>query len=123
VQGFATLGYSHCDRREFEFGYQKVAIYANDGGATHMARQRFLGNGWLTKPGDLEDIIHGDLKDVEGDMAVAAEKYGQVAEVLKRSWWSAITNLCLFRCVWHTLKFSAWRLWWGALRVKWRAFP
>ena len=54
VQGFATLGYTRCESREFEFGYQKVAIYANDYTATHMARQHFFRSVWLSKPGCLE---------------------------------------------------------------------
>jgi len=123
VQGFATLGYTSCDRREFEFGYQKVAIYANDGGATHMARQRFFGRGWLSKPGELEDIIHEDLSDIEGAMAATAWQYGQVAQILKRSWWSAVANLCLFRCIWHAFELCLYDLWWRILKVKWKLIP
>ena len=123
VQGFVTLGYARCVRRDFEFGYQKVAIYANDGGATHMARQHFFSNVWLSKPGYLEDIIHEDLRDIEGDMEITAGTYGEVAQVLKRSWWYAITNACVFRCVWHSLKFGFLRMWWHVLKLKWRLKP
>jgi hypothetical protein len=46
-----------------------------------MARQRFFGRGWISKPGELEDIIHRDLSDIEGDMAVNMMTYGQVSQV------------------------------------------
>jgi hypothetical protein len=123
VQGFATLGYTRCDRRDFEFGFQKVAIYANDGGATHMARQRFFSNVWLSKLGDLEDIVHEDLRDIEGEVEITADTYGEVAQVLKRSWWCAITNACVFRCVWHSLKFGVLRIWRHVLKVRLRLKP
>ena len=112
VQGFLTLGYTRCDSRIFELGYQKVAIYANDYGATHMARQHFFSDVWLSKPGSLEDIIHENLRDIEGDMAVTAGTYGEVAQVLKRSWWCAFVNGSLFRCGWHSVKFCLLRVWW-----------
>lgn len=119
VQGFATLGYKPSDSRAFEFGFQKVAIYANEGGATHMARQRFFSRMWLTKPGCMEDILHEDLKDIEGDMAATAGTYGEVAQVLRRSWWSALADACLFRCAWHSVRFYVFRVWWSLLKVKW----
>lgn len=123
VQGFATLGYKPCSRREFEFWYQKVAIYANNYGVTHMARQRFFGRGWISKPGELEDIIHKDLRDIEGDMATAASTYGEVNQILKRSWWCAVRNGCFFRCFWHSLKFTLCRVWWRLLKLKWKRTP
>jgi hypothetical protein len=123
TQRFARLGYEACSDRSFEFGYQKVAIYANDNGATHMARQRFFGRGWISKPGELEDIIHRDLSDIEGDMAVNMMTYGQVSQVLRRSWWRAMTNGCLFRCFWHTAKFALLRVWWCLLKLKWKRTP
>ena len=83
VQGFKLLGYEPCKSRVFEFGYQKNAIYANDEGVTHMARQHFLGRGWLSKPGHLEDILHYELADLEGAMSPSAGQYGRVAQVLK----------------------------------------
>lgn len=111
VQVFSkNFGYKSCDSAAFEFGYQKVTIYANDAGVTHMARQHFLGKGWLSKAGDMEDIIHRYLVDIEGNMSPMACKYGRVTQVLKRSWWSALVRLCLFRCFWNALKFWLYRL-------------
>jgi len=112
VQGFAVLGYRPCESRAFEFGYQKVAIYRSDQGVTHMARQEFFGRGWLSKLGiDGVDIFHEQLEDVAGSMSPMAGQYGMVAQVLKRSWWSALIDLSLFKCIWFALRFRLYRLW------------
>jgi hypothetical protein len=111
IPRFSLLGYepSGLDS-SFALGYQKVAIYANDQGVTHMARQHLLGFGWLSKLGKMEDILHANLEDLEGDMAVAAYGYGKVVMILRRSWWSAIVRLCVFRCIWNALGFWLCRL-------------
>jgi len=114
VTAFAEMfekefGYIVCASKNFEFGYQKVAIFANDSGVTHMARQRFFGRGWLSKAGPWEDIVHRELKDVEGDMSATAYTYGEVAQILKRSWWTALMRLCLFRLMWASVKFWFYR--------------
>ena len=109
VRGFRQLGYEPCEDRGFEFGYQKIAIYANDAGVQHMARQHFWGGGWLTKAGLLEDFLHLQLEDIEGDMWAPAREYGRVAKVLKRSWFVAM-RFGLFREWWEALKFAAYRL-------------
>jgi hypothetical protein len=115
IQAFATIGYKPCTNRDFEFGYQKVAIYAaSDRHVLHMARQHFLGRGWLSKCGDLEDIQHANLDCLEGDLSpflvMLGRTYGQVEQILKRSWWSALINLCLFQCFSHAFKFWFYRL-------------
>jgi hypothetical protein len=114
VDSFAELfekkfGYRRCQSSAFEFGYQKVVIYANALGVTHMARQHFWGLGWLSKLGDEEDILHSQLADVEGDIAPMAQQYGRVAQIMKRSWWAALIRLCLFRSCWASLKFWFYR--------------
>jgi len=103
------FGYRLCGSPSFEFGYQKVAIYENAREATHMARQHFLGWGWLSKLGQEEDIFHPQLTDVAGDVASTAGQYGQVARIMRRSWWAALIRLCLFRCWWAALKFWFYR--------------
>jgi hypothetical protein len=111
VEVFEKLfGYQKCDNANFEFGYQKVAIYENMRGATHMARQDLLGRGWLSKLGQEEDIIHLNVEDVEGDVAATAGQYGVAVQYMKRSWWTALIKLCLFRCLWATLKFRIYRV-------------
>jgi hypothetical protein len=104
VNAFATLGYELCTSEAFEFGYQKVAILANNQGATHMARQQYWGRWWLSKIGPAEDILHKTLRDVEGSMLPEAWQYGRVARVLRRSWWSSVITGCLFRCILHSAK-------------------
>lgn len=78
VDGFTTLGYEPCENSEFEDGFEKVAIYADQNGEpTHMARQLESG-AWTSKLGNLEDIEHQTLGGVEGD------SYGQAVRFLKR---------------------------------------
>lgn len=115
IRAFSALGYRPCDSQDFEFGYQKVAIYASDDRQVlHMARQHLLGRGWLSKLGEMEDISHADLRCIEGDpsqIAVTMKgSYGQVAQILKRTWWAALVNLCLFRCMWASTRFWFYRL-------------
>ena len=91
VEAFGRLGYKECDSREFEVGYQKVAIYATvNRRVKHMARQHFLGKGWLSKLGGLEDILHPQLGDIEGDASPLTTEYGEVVQILKRNWITAI---------------------------------
>lgn len=110
IEAFATMGYEPCGDASFEFGFQKVAIYADaDMTPTHMARQHFFGCGWLSKLGDLEDIFHRELIDVEGDTSPTSQEYGRVVQVLKRSWWTA-ARFGLFRGWWAGFKFWIYRL-------------
>jgi len=74
---FAALGYEKCDNEFLERGYDKVALYANELGPTHVARQ-LANDRWTSKLGRLEDIEHATLKQLEGDM------YGSVTFILRR---------------------------------------
>jgi hypothetical protein len=112
IQGFERVGYAQCATEDFEFGYQKVAIYANQAsGATHMARQSISGDGWLSKPGFLEDIRHATLADIGGNHP---NGYGDVAQILKRSWLTALSHRCGLRCLTAFVKirvlFGVWML-------------
>jgi hypothetical protein len=110
AQAFRKLGYERTDNRGFEFGYQKVAIYAwDEDTTTHMARQHFFGKGWLSKPGMLEDVLHPTLESLESDFPYNVGDYGRVLAVLKRSWWTGLRSLCLFRCAWHAFRFWIYR--------------
>lgn len=121
VEAFERLGYQRCgrDSSQFEFGYQEVAIYAWDADTTtHMARQQFLGSKWLSKPGMYEDIVHETLESIASNPPFRGDDYGVVFEILKRSWWSALKNFCIFRCAWHSAKFLAYRLFWKLLETR-----
>lgn len=98
------LGYEVCADDVFEWGYQKVAIYAlmvNGALETkHMARQHLMGRGWLSKMGPSEDILHSTLSDLNGSI------YGDPHTILRRHWrtafkkglaWPAVIEFCLRR--------------------------
>jgi hypothetical protein len=104
------FGYYACDNPSFELGYQKVAIFANALGVTHMARQHLLGRGWLSKLGSAEDVLHQLATDVEGDYAATANGYGLIAQYMKRSWWAALVRVCLLRCMWASFRFWVYRV-------------
>jgi hypothetical protein len=110
VKAFERLGYRRCDNEEFEVGYQKVAIYAwDEDTTTHMARQHFLGRGWLSKPGQLEDILRFTLDSIGSDPPYRGDDYGRVFQILKRSWPTAFCRFCLFRCGWYAFRFWLYR--------------
>jgi hypothetical protein len=103
IEGFATLGYRPCDKPDYEFGFQKIVIYTQPYMGipcfpSHTARQHIFGTGWLSKLGNLEDILHSVPEDL-------ADGYGRPTQYMKRSWWSALTKRRTFQCAWQTLKF------------------
>lgn len=73
---FKLHGYEVTDNRDHEKGFEKVAIYADVEGASHVARQLQDGN-WSSKLGNLSDIEHAKLD-------VLQDTYGDVVRVLKR---------------------------------------
>lgn len=78
IAAFGIDGFQVCENRNFESDYQKVAIYADNGKPTHMARQLPDGK-WTSKLGDGWDIEHSSLDGVE------SSGYGKVAVILKRT--------------------------------------
>jgi hypothetical protein len=79
VIALKSLDFSVCENVEVEVGYEKVAIYGQDGEYTHVARQLPSGK-WTSKIGGLEDIEHGSLE------ALVGIEYGIVAKILKRKY-------------------------------------
>jgi hypothetical protein len=77
-QLFGRMGYEPCDAPDLEQDFQKVALYGDGNGVLHVARQDDDGS-WLSKMGEAADIVHGDVRMVEGRMI------GKVLRVLKRS--------------------------------------
>jgi hypothetical protein len=75
---FENHGYSICDNRDLEMGYEKVVFYEDENGIPqHFARQ--LENGkWTSKLGDLNDIEHDNLE------CLICPVYGKPQTVLKR---------------------------------------
>ena len=77
VQVFESLGYAVCDNAEPEPGYEKVAVYVQDGEWRHAARQ--IGDGrWTSKIGQFEDITHPSPEDLADDA------YGRVHCMMRR---------------------------------------
>ncbi|MCE2805969.1 MAG: hypothetical protein LW700_12280 [Gemmataceae bacterium] len=73
---FEALGFAKAKNDQPEPGMEKIAIFAQGGKPTHMARQ--LENGrWTSKMGQSEDIEHA-LRDLEGVL------YGEVALFMGR---------------------------------------
>ena len=78
VQAYMLNGYSLCDNDEYEYGFEKVAIFVDAMGIpSHAARQTESG-AWTSKLGEWEDIEHNRLRALEGNL------YGTVARILKR---------------------------------------
>jgi hypothetical protein len=76
IEVFRDRGYEACDSCSLENQYEKVAIYADDLGPTHVARQLPSGM-WTSKCGRLQDITH-TLEGLEGTT------YGSVRVIMKR---------------------------------------
>ena len=76
-QVFETMGYAVCDSGEIEPGYEKIAIYAQNGEWTHAARQLTDG-GWSSKLGPFEDITHPSPESLTGGI------YGNVHCIMRR---------------------------------------
>ena len=70
-------GFQVCDSTTPEEGFEKIAIYGKNGRWTHAARLQSDGL-WTSKLGVFEDIEHGTLESIEGDL------YGVVVQVLRR---------------------------------------
>lgn len=64
IQLFLNAGYEECENAQQEDGFQKVAIYVNQEGPTHAARQLESGR-WTSKLGNLADIEHDTLEALE----------------------------------------------------------
>lgn len=77
MAAFETYGYTECQSLCNEHRYEKIAIYADNGEPTHVARQLFCGK-WTSKLGDTDDICHATLEVLEG------ETYGTVVKCMKR---------------------------------------
>lgn len=95
ILAFKTRGYTPCADGRLELGYQKVAIYADyDRTPLHMARQRFWGS-WVSKLGELEDILHLKLNQVACHGPHPIAYYGDAIQFMKRNLWTAFRiTLC-----------------------------
>jgi hypothetical protein len=75
---FTRIGFSPCDSAEWEAGYEKVALYADDEGVfKHVAKMKDAET-WMSKVGSLDDIEHRTLDVFDSD------RLGTVRQVLRR---------------------------------------
>lgn len=74
IQLYLNKGYEECENGQHEDGFKKVAIYVNQEGPTHAARQLESGR-WTSKLGILVDIEHDTLEALEGEFYGKAEVF------------------------------------------------
>ena len=74
VQAYKSIGYAECVDGTFKSGWEKVALFAQNGIPKHAARQ-IGADLWTSKLGKAEDISHA-LNDVSGP------HYGNVVRYL-----------------------------------------
>jgi hypothetical protein len=80
ISAFEQLKYAVCESDALEPDHEKIALFVDkDGFWTHAAKQAEDGQ-WLSKLGNLEDIVHRTLEAVAGPDPA----YGQVACLMKR---------------------------------------
>jgi hypothetical protein len=77
IKIFELHGYSKCDARDQEPGYERVVIYCRDGRFKHAARQLRSGR-WTSKVGEEQVIEH------ERAEHVVCDDYGTIAQFLRR---------------------------------------
>jgi len=79
IAAFRSLGYANCNDGQFERGIEKIAIFEDALGVTHIAKQPTNRDGlWKSKIGDNADIEH-ELRLLEGP------KYGSVVQYMRRT--------------------------------------
>ena len=70
TRAYERVLFEVCKSREFEAGYDKIAIYTDtDGIVTHAARWWVEDDGWSSKLGAENDICHHSLEAIEGEGA------------------------------------------------------
>jgi len=78
VDAFTTIGYQVCEEGDLEPGYEKIAIYEDNGDGQHATRQLSDGR-WASKLGRNIDIEHQNADSLTG------RDYGTVAVFMRRS--------------------------------------
>jgi hypothetical protein len=116
LSAFEGLGYRRCLSSAYEFGYEKVAIYAihpsfakqpvptdftvlSKWAVTHMARQLSDGS-WTTKAGGAEDFTHFTLDAIE---VYGPDGYGCPVLYMKRH---LILGCCVRPAMWAYWKIT-----------------
>jgi hypothetical protein len=79
IEVYRRYGFEPCDDSQMELGFDKLAIYATDGGVVYQHAARLHSDGqWWSKIGPDDDILHPTLEALE------CEQYGQVVKFMRR---------------------------------------
>jgi len=115
VAAFHGLGYMRCRNSRVEFGFEKVALYADGKSPKHMARQLRDGT-WTSKCGGAEDITHFTLDALESYGPHPKGHYGCPVLYMKRfvaiSWLVRLlqwTEWKVESSVWNRLGELVWK--------------
>ncbi len=76
IDFFSNMGYVICFSEIYEENYDKVVVYGDSEGPTHLAKQLDK-KYWSSKIGDMEDVKH-ELKTFENS------RYGNIKLFMKR---------------------------------------
>jgi hypothetical protein len=76
ITAFVSMGFELVADTAAETGYMRIAVFANNLGPTHVARE-LPGGGWTSKLGQSVDITH-ELEALEGTT------YGFVRQFMRR---------------------------------------
>lgn len=77
IRFFEHFGYTRAANADLEKDVVKIAIYGDDQGYTHAARQLADGR-WSSKLGKLQDIEHHKLENLIGS------RYGTVVQIMEK---------------------------------------
>lgn len=111
VEMFASFGYVKCYREDFEFGFEKVAIYHTINGnpdalpksPTHAARMVEYGV-WKSKLGPWQDIEHKTLTCLNGeDITGRIQPYGEPIQIMKRRFGLVAAITGIIKMLWNRL--------------------
>ena len=79
IEVFRSLQFEVCDNAEPEPGFEKIAIFGDEGAYLHAARQ-VEGDRWTSKLGTYKDIAHKTLSALAGP----APAFGEVVAIMRR---------------------------------------
>ena len=77
MEAYSTLGYIECEDGDYEPGYERIAIFADDANVPRHAAKQVNPEHWTSECGDMWDISH-PLPALEGT------RYGRVVRFMKR---------------------------------------
>jgi len=89
IAAYNTIGYDRCDNEDYEEGYEKIAIFADENDIPQHAARQLTSGRWTSKLGQGEDVEH-DLHEIRDHVLYLTRHndepidYGTVKVILKR---------------------------------------